>query len=113
VTFGAGNKGGIENLLEAILRLAEDISDPGSQRVVFVFLGRCVGAWGQLDSKTPATNGDDDIQSAGRLPGFERFIFERLVPTAFGVPWLPGFNLKDGEMLSVSIFVSTPVTGPC
>jgi len=36
------------------------------------------------------------------LPGFERFIYERLVPTAFHVPSLPNFNLKDGQVTVVS-----------
>lgn len=71
-------------------QLIEDISDPGSQKVVVIFLSRCVTVWGRETNQA--------------LPGFDRFIYERLVPTAFRVPSLPGFNTKDGQMMVASIF---------
>lgn len=74
-------------------RLAEDVSDPPSQKSAFTFLNRCVTTWGQQDGQTASNS----------LPGFDRFIYERLVPTAFRVLSLPDFNPKDGQMMVVSI----------
>ena len=73
-------------------QLIEDASDPGSQKVAVIFLSRCVTAWGRESNENES------------LPGFDRFIYERLVPTAFRVPSLPGFNPKDGQMMVVSLF---------
>ncbi|TCD61869.1 pre-tRNA nuclear export protein [Steccherinum ochraceum] len=91
------NKGSFENLLASMQRLAEDISDPQSQRSAYQFLGRCVTVWAQ----PPTTaNGNAEGQSQG-LPGFERYVYERLIPAAFGVLSSPQFNAKDGQMLGV------------
>ena len=88
--FLIGNSAGFERLIETMQQLIEDVSDPGSQKVAVIFLSRCVTAWGR--------------ESNEALPGFDRFIYERLVPTAFRVPSLPGFNPKDGQMMVVSLF---------
>lgn len=81
--------------------LAEDVSDPVCQRAAFTFLGRCVGIWGQVEPFSAELNGNALTQSRG-VPGFERFVYERLVPAAFIVLSSPQFNLKDGQMLVVS-----------
>ena len=88
--FLIGNSAGFESLIETMQQLIEDVSDPGSQKVAVIFLSRCVTVWGRETNQT--------------LPGFDRFIYERLVPTAFRVPSLPGFNIKDGQMMVVSLF---------
>ncbi|KAF8227304.1 ARM repeat-containing protein [Tricholoma matsutake] len=89
------NSRGFEALIESMQRLAEDVSDPPSQKVAFTFLNRCVSAWGQL----PASK--DGQTESSSLPGFDRFIYERLVPTSFRVLSLPEFNPKDGQMMVV------------
>lgn len=38
------------------------------------------------------------------VPGFERVIYERLIPMAFNVPVSPGFNMKDGQTVTVRRF---------
>jgi exportin-T len=81
--------------------LSEDVSDPVSQKAAFTFLCRCVSIWGQPLLPVVTANGNGQAESHG-LPGFESFIYERLIPTAFRVPSLPEFNLKDGQMLVVS-----------
>ena len=88
-----GNKAQLENLLESMLRLAEDPSDPTSEKAAFSFLGRCMTVW----AEPPKTPGAQQV-----LPGFERFIYERVVPTAFAVLSLPQFNIKDGQIVVVS-----------
>lgn len=92
-----GNKGRLEQLLSSMQSFAEDIGDPSSQKAAFTFLGRSVMVWAQ-----PETNGTTQGQET--LPGFERFVYERLVPIAFSIPSLPSFNIKDGQMLVVSAF---------
>jgi exportin-T len=92
-----------------MLTIAEDISDPGSQKAALVFLGRCVQAWGQ-SFPTPDQNVSLGMQET--LPGFEQFIYQRLVPTAFRVPSLPAFNIKDGQMISVGILYVDTVPTP-
>ncbi|KAF8149977.1 ARM repeat-containing protein [Crassisporium funariophilum] len=91
------NSSTFERLIETMQQLAEDVSDPTSQKVALTFLSRCVQIWGQHvgDSSVPMSNPDRG------LPGFDRFIYERLVPTAFRVPSLPNFNPKDGQMMVV------------
>ncbi|OAX43155.1 ARM repeat-containing protein [Rhizopogon vinicolor AM-OR11-026] len=86
------NKAIFEPLLNSMSRLAEDISDSSGQKSAFAFLSRCVQVWCQ-----PAADG----QAAQGLPGFERFVYERLVPTAFVVLSSPQFNIKDGQMMVV------------
>lgn len=72
--------------------LAEDVSDPSSEKAALTFFSRCVTAWGQPTGGSPTENGQSSRDS---LPGFERFIYERLIPGAFRVPSLPNFNIKD------------------
>lgn len=72
--------------------VAADLADITSEKAAFQFLGRCVTTWAQ-----PAVpNGNAQGQPQG-LPGFERFVYERLVPSAFGVLSSPQFNIKDGQ----------------
>lgn len=87
-----GNKGQLEGLLESMLRLAEDPSDPSSEKYAILFLGRCVAVW----AEPPKAPGGQQV-----LPGFERFVYERVVPTAFAVLSLPQFNIKDGQIVVV------------
>jgi hypothetical protein len=92
-----------------MLQLAGDGSDTQSQRAAFAFLSKSVSVWGQPPSD--ATNGEVVPGSQG-VPGFERFVYENVVPTAFAVLSLPDLNIKDGQVLVVSVirFSSCPVT---
>jgi exportin-T len=92
-----GNSRDFEALIESVQRLAEDISDPPGQKGAFTFLNRCVSTWGQPPAPKEGQSGSSS------LPGFDRFIYERLVPTAFRVLSLPGFNPKDGQMIVASV----------
>lgn len=95
------NKGRFENLLESMEQLATDLSDPGSAKAAFTFLGRCVSVWGRRPEEIAANGNGNALAGAQSLPGFERFIYEQLVPLAFKVLSLPNFNIKDGQMLMV------------
>ncbi|KAH9928319.1 armadillo-type protein [Fomitopsis serialis] len=89
----AGNNAQLERLLATMRQIVEDVSDPASQKAALTFFGRSVAVWAQ-----PAVNGDAQTQA---LPGFERFIYETVIPTAFAVLSLPQFNIRDGQMLTV------------
>lgn len=84
----------LEPLLEFVMQMASDVTDPQSQKSAFTFLGRCVAAWAPL------------VPESGRstAPGLERFIYDHLVPLIFKVPSMPEFNVKDAQMIPVSLF---------
>ncbi|KAG6331220.1 hypothetical protein ID866_7869 [Astraeus odoratus] len=94
------NKNALEPLLEDVCRLAQDTSDPYIQKAAFAFFSRSVQVWCSPKSPTP------DPYESQRLPGFERFVYERLVPTAFSVLSSPEFNPKDGQMLMVLLEIA-------
>ncbi|KAJ7104182.1 armadillo-type protein [Mycena belliarum] len=86
------NRGGFDSLMEAMLGIAGDISDPPSEKAALVFLSRAIAIWGQPAMSASSGNG---------LPGFERYIYERIVVTVFRIPSLPEFNLKDPGLTPV------------
>ncbi|KAJ6619725.1 armadillo-type protein [Mycena sp. CBHHK59/15] len=90
------NRSGFDSLMETMLRIAGDISDPPSEKAAFVFLNRSVITWAQPSSSAPNGNGTQQ-----GLPGFEQYIYERFVTAAFSVPSLPEFNLKDPGLTPV------------
>lgn len=92
----SGNKATFESLLETVLLETEDLSDPSSQKIALIFFSRCVAVWGQ----PPTGPNENDA-----IPGFERFIYERLVPTAFSVLFKPDYNIKDGQMFTVCLVI--------
>ncbi len=84
--------------------VAQDCTDPGSQKIAFVFLGRCVSTWGRVsENQQESINGNKaDYDSPDFLMGFDVFVQQELIPLAFKVPSAPDFNIKDGQMLLVS-----------
>lgn len=76
--------------MESMLGIAGDLSDPPCQKAALVFLSRSITIWGQPTASV--TNGTTEPKG---LPGFEQYIYERIVPTVFRVPSLPEFNPKD------------------
>ncbi|KAH7884716.1 armadillo-type protein [Phlebopus sp. FC_14] len=96
------NKSSLEPLLENMCQLAQDTSDPNSQKAAFAFFGRCIHAWCNPQPQVPR----EDAQNSLSLPGFERFVYERLIPAAFAVLSAPQFNPKDGQMLMVLLEIA-------
>lgn len=87
-----GNSASIESLLESMLSIADDVSQPSNQKAAFVFFNKCVACWGKRTIEHDQTG----------LPGFDRFIYECIIPLAFRVPSSPNINLKDGQVIVVS-----------
>ncbi|KAJ8515674.1 hypothetical protein ONZ45_g6962 [Pleurotus djamor] len=92
------NKSTFESLLATVLRQVEDLSDTSGQKTALSFFGRCVTVWGQPPREMPDGS---QVAEPDAIPGFERFIYEQLVPTAFSVLFKPEFNIKDGQMFTV------------
>ncbi|WWC73701.1 exportin-T [Kwoniella pini CBS 10737] len=118
------NKPEFENLLTTLLTLAQDCSDPGSQRFAFGFFARSVIAWGTspeaaarppvfaetamsnlskavANGNAAATNQhaiakEDRAKQA--LPGYENFIYQRLLPACFEVPAQKDFKIRSSTL---------------
>ncbi|WVQ96040.1 hypothetical protein IAU59_003140 [Kwoniella sp. CBS 9459] len=119
------NKPEFENLLTTLLGLTQDCSDPDSQRFAFGFFARSVVAWGTSPEAASApsvfaesaqsalskavANGtaiatnqhtiakEDRARQA--LPGYENFIYQRLLPACFEVPARREFNIRGGNLI--------------
>lgn len=89
-------------MLESMQNLAQNSADPSSQRAAFTFLSRCISVWGTNGAPPAAPNGNGEVHEPQGLPGFERFVYESLIPSAFTVLSSPEFNIKDGQTLGVS-----------
>jgi exportin-T len=100
-----GNKDQLPNLVQSIATIAEDMSDPTSSRVALSFLARSTVAFAQAPD-APGAQSNPNASSApiqlDVVPGYQTFIYERLVPLVFNIPASPSFNIKDGQSLSVS-----------
>ena len=120
------NNAEFENVLSALLKLASDSSDGGSQRLAISFFARSVIAWGTSPKAAAApsvfadsassekskavANGTSaptnhhatprEERAAQALPGYETFIYQRLLPLCFEVPANPKFNVRGGQAVS-------------
>lgn len=120
------NKSEFENVLSSLLTLALDSSDPISQRLSFGFFSKSIIAWGtspeaatspsvfaesavsELSKKvekgqarpTGQYSVGKDERAAQALPGYENFVYQRLVPACFQVPADQKFNVKTGQPVS-------------
>ncbi|KAF8526317.1 ARM repeat-containing protein [Hysterangium stoloniferum] len=97
VLTSARNKGGFETILTMAVQIAQDFSDNNGQKLAFSLLSRTITVWGQ-----PGPPSNESLNGNGtstQIPGFERFLYEQLVPVAFKVPSSPQFNVKDGQMM--------------
>lgn len=101
--------------------MALDASDPVSSKLAFAFLAKSIIVWGTSPEAAAApsvfaesaqittgkgagvTNGHvNGAIAAQALPGFENFVYERLLPMCFEVPGKPEFKPKDGTYQLVS-----------
>ncbi|CAE6461768.1 unnamed protein product [Rhizoctonia solani] len=91
------NKEQLPNLVQNIASIAEDVSDPASARLSLTFLAKSTVAFSQASDAPGASAPSAQLEA---VPGYQTFIYERLVPLAFGIPASPSFNIKDGQSLS-------------
>lgn len=120
------NKPEFENVLSSLLGLALNCADSGSQRLALSFFSKSVIAWG---TSPEAANGASvftdsamseyskkvangfanatnqyavlkEERAAQALPGYENFIYQRLVPACFEIPADPKFNVNRSQSVS-------------
>ncbi|CAE7129203.1 unnamed protein product [Rhizoctonia solani] len=94
------NKEQLPNLVQSIASVAEDLSDPSSSRLALTFLAKSTVAFAQAPDAPGASAPSVQLDV---VPGYQSFIYERLVPLAFGIPASPSFNIKDGQSLSATM----------
>jgi exportin-T len=82
--------------------ISEDVTDPSSQKLAFNFLNRCITFWARMPSSADDETQNNGISTSSGIHGFERFIYEHVIPLAFKIPSLPNFNIQDGQMVTVS-----------
>ncbi|WVQ79178.1 exportin-T [Cryptococcus sp. DSM 104549] len=120
------NKPEFENVLTTLFALAQDFADASSQRLAFGFFSRSVIAWGTSAeaASRPSVFAESALSAQSKmvangtaqptnqhaipkeqrakqaLPGYENFIYQRLLPAAFEVPANPQFNIRGGQLLT-------------
>lgn len=97
-----GNVNNFQSMMENTLRFVEDHSDPLVQKAALMFLNRAVSVWVRPVSTTANGQGSEDTS----VPGFERFMYESILPSVFTIPSAPGLNPKDGATTTASTFIS-------
>lgn len=122
VFITARNKPEFENVLSALLNQATDASDSATQRQALAFFSKTVIAWGSLNSPTVFTesalsekskmvaNGTStatnqhaitkEERAKQALPGYESFIYQRLLPLCFEIPADAKFQVRFGQPVS-------------
>jgi exportin-T len=97
-------KANVTNLvpfLETILQMAVDTSDPLNEKLALIFITKFISLFGHasqpVNGTGTATNGVIIV------PGIDQFIYHRVLVVAFQIPFLPDFNLKDGQSIAVSV----------
>lgn len=106
------NKPEFENLLSALLTQALDPGDMQTQRFAWAFFARSVIAWGTspaasvfaesaLSDKAGPTNLVPEDRAA--VPGYQNFIYQRLLPACFEAPANPAFNIRGGQPVSWNV----------
>jgi exportin-T len=125
------NKPEFENVLSTLLELANEHSDPASQRLAFGFFAKSVIAWGTSAdaANAPSVFADSALSAQSRavangqgtatnqhaiarderaslaVAGYESFIYQRLVPLCFEVPADSKFVIKSSQQVSLILFL--------
>lgn len=102
-----GNKALVEPVCQLVLGIATDCSDPPSQKVAWTLLARFTTHFGKTPAQFEASAAERSAaglptEQYRPIPGYEGFIYERLLPLAFDLPSQPEFNIKDAQSLAVS-----------
>lgn len=104
------NKPELENILNNVVGFAVDCKDSTCQKLAFSILAKAVTAWATNPSAVavpmvvpggvPAL-----LPTSQVIPGFEGYIYERLLPICIEVPLNPLFKIKDGQSQLVGLFI--------
>jgi exportin-T len=125
------NKPEFENVLSTLMELANEHSDPASQRLAFGFFSKSVIAWGTSPeaANAPSVFADSALSAQSKavangsasatnqhaisrndrasqaVAGYESFIYQRLVPLCFEVPADRAFIFKSGQQVRSASFI--------
>ncbi|CDZ96539.1 Nuclear mRNA export factor receptor LOS1/Exportin-t (importin beta superfamily) [Phaffia rhodozyma] len=100
------NKPELENILNNVIGFASEFGDPVLQKLAFGILSRVTIAWATNPSAARVTlagtqgvgsNVAGPLPTTQVIPGFEGYIYDRLIPLCFEVPSNPAFRIKDGQ----------------
>lgn len=120
------NKPEFENVLTTLYEIIKDNSDPASQRFGFAFFAKSVIAWGtspesavkpSVFAESAMSNHSKAVANGSAvptnqhaipkeeranqaLPGYENFIYQRLIPACFEVPANKEFNIRNAQLVS-------------
>ncbi|KAG8841291.1 pre-tRNA nuclear export protein, partial [Tulasnella sp. 330] len=95
-----------EGLVGGVIEFAVDATYPPLQKSAFGLLAAFATQFGAPEGSTVVVrdrskaNAIQEMQ-VHHVPGFERVIYERLIPMAFDVPSAPNFHAKDPQSLQV------------
>lgn len=112
-----GNAPQFESLVGGVIGFAIDTTYPPLQRTAFALLACFTTLFGAPEGSIVTvrdrskSNATQELQ-VHHVPGFERVVYERLIPMAFDVPAAPNFNIKDGQSLQVRERLLNRSSGP-
>ena len=92
----------------------QDNTDPSSQKMALTFFSRCISVWGQRSQSAVSLNGNSNgdavnvSNASNSLPGFDGFVYERLIPLAFNIPFA-GFVGASGGVSPSDLAVPSGV----
>ncbi|KAI8901283.1 armadillo-type protein [Globomyces pollinis-pini] len=104
----------LNNTLMSILGMIDEYSDPTIHKLIFSLFSKMVYCWGGAQQAVDTaidpsskkgmvgatkTAKAKEILRRSPLPGFDTFILEQMVPSAFAIPMNSKFNLADGLSL--------------
>lgn len=82
----------LETILQTFLHFAKDNSDPTTQKMSFGVFLKTVNSWASNTAAQGPT-----------IAGFDRFVYNELLPITFSVPMSAAFNLADGQSILVCL----------
>ena len=111
------NKPELENILTNVASFTTEYGDPICQKLAFSILARTVVAWAfnpavpRIALAGPVYLGVGPeakiLPTTQVIPGFEAYIYDRLLPLCFEVPSNAAFRPKDGQSQLVMAEIAT------
>lgn len=105
ILVSEANRPHLEPIIQNIFSYAMDTSDGSTEKAAFALVTKMVMTWGSGNKANTSSNGvpgktkKDAAASrpSSPLPGFDRLIYDHLVPMCFEIPSKPTFDLGDAE----------------
>ncbi|ORX52334.1 Xpo1-domain-containing protein [Hesseltinella vesiculosa] len=83
------NIGHLVTILQTVLHFSKDNSDPSTQKMSFGVFLKFVSCFA------------GSVQQGTRVPGFDQFVYNELLPITFSIPMSNSFNVADGQSMLV------------